>query len=190
MITIIGVGALGSHVALALRNLKQGLRVIDFDNVEQKNVLAQFHTKMSLRRNKAHALSQTFQGLFGVKVDVVPHKLTNDNKNEVLKGSELLIDCTDNITAREIIKCWAKDNQIPCLHGALSADGTFARIIWDEVFVADAEGNEGEATCIDGEHLPFFMLAASTMAIEAERFLKSGKKHSIQLTPSGTIRLI
>jgi len=189
MIVIVGAGALGSHVALFLRNLERSIVIVDFDRVEQKNVLAQFHTKMGLRKNKAQALSQAIQGMFGVSVSTVPHKITKDNVNMVLDGAELVIDCTDNIEARNTIQGFVTDVDTPCLHGALSADGTFARVMWAEDFVADAEGEDGEATCIDGEHLPFFAAAAAYLAVEAKRFLDTGKKQSFQLTPAGLVRL-
>lgn len=189
MITIVGAGALGSHVALFLRNIKHKIRIVDFDKVEQKNTLAQFHTKMGLRRNKAMALDVALKGMFGANIEVRPHKLYKDNVDPLLRDSDLVIDCTDNIAARNCIQGFVTDVDLPCLHGALSADGTFARIMWAEDFMADAEGEEGEVTCIDGEHLPFFAAAASYLAIEAQRFLETGKKQSFQLTPTGLIRL-
>ena len=100
-----------------------------------------------------------------------------------------MLDCTDNIAARKLIKDYASEYAIPTLHGALSADGTFARVMWSEHFEADAEGEDGEATCIDGEHLPFFAAAASYLSIEAQRFLATGKKQSFQLSPAGVSRL-
>lgn len=189
MITIIGVGALGSHVALLLRNMKEGLKVVDFDRVEQKNIQAQFHTKMSLGKNKAQALSQAFQGMFGVKVECIPHRLTLDNAQGILQSAALIIDCTDNIAARQIITSTCRRHNIPCLHGALSASGDFGRVIWDEHFEPDAEGEGTGATCVDGEHLPFFAAVAAHLAVEVQRFLKTGKKCSYQLTPAGSIRL-
>jgi molybdopterin/thiamine biosynthesis adenylyltransferase len=162
---------------------------VDFDRVEQKNTQAQFHTKMSLGKNKAQALSQAFLGLFGAQVASVPHKLVRGNAKDVLGASELVLDCTDNIEAREVIILACRLCKVPCLHGALAASGDFARLVWDDHFVPDAEGAEAAATCIDGEHLPFFAAAAAFMAIEAQRFLRTGKKSSYQLTPAGVIRL-
>jgi molybdopterin/thiamine biosynthesis adenylyltransferase len=189
MITIVGVGALGSHVALLLRNEKTGQKVVDFDRVEQKNTQAQFHTIMSLGKNKAQAFSQALQGLFGVQVAFVPHRLTDDNARHLLGASRVVLDCTDNIEARRIITLTCRLCKVPCLHGALSAAGDFARVVWDEHFVPDDEGKDAAATCIDGEHLPFFAAAAAYMAIEVQSFLKTNKKRSWQLTPSGIVRL-
>lgn len=189
MIVIVGVGALGSHLTLFARNWKGPLRIVDFDKVEQKNTQSQFHSKMGLRRNKAQAIQQSLQGLFGVKVDIIPHKLTDDNTDALLSGASLVIDCTDNAAARQTIQKFVRANNIPCLHGCLDAAGEFGRVVWDEYFVADVEGQEGQATCEDGEALPFFALVAAQTAVIAQKFLDSGEKRSVQISPVGIMRL-
>lgn len=188
-ITVVGVGAFGSNAVLALRNLKSKIRVVDFDTIERKNVMSQMHTLMSLRQNKALAIQKALSGLFGVQVEAIPHRLTKDNSQALLGGSSLVIDGTDNIEARRVISLYVRANNIPCLHGGLSADGTFARVMWNELFEPDAEGAEGQATCEDGEHLPFFMMAASVMATTVQLFLKTGKRQSFQITPGNVMRL-
>jgi molybdopterin/thiamine biosynthesis adenylyltransferase len=118
MITVVGLGALGSHVVQFLRNEPSGIHVVDFDRVESKNVGAQFHTKMGLGKNKASALDRAMEGLFGVKVArISPVKLTDCNNFALLEGSDLIIDCTDNQEARIIISEWCTDSGVPCLHG-------------------------------------------------------------------------
>ena len=189
MITIIGVGALGSHVALALRNEKTGLKVVDFDRVERKNTYAQFHTIMKMGANKAQALQQSFMGLFGVTIYSVPYKLLWDNAEALLETSKLVIDCTDNLDARNVISGACHDLKLPLLHGALAASGDFARVIWSEHFKADAEPDGDGTTCVDGDHLPFYLMASAFLALEAQNFLKTGKKRSWQLSPAGVTRL-
>ncbi len=188
-VVIVGVGALGSHLALLARNWDARLRLVDFDRVEQKNVQAQFHSRMGLGRNKAQALQQALQGLFGLKVESLPRRLEANNAVQLLGGSVLVIDCTDNAEARRHIQEFVRQHEIPCVHGALAADGTFARVIWDEHFVADEEDEPGQATCEDAEQLPFFALAGAHMAQEAQRFLKDGSKRSLQITPTSVLRL-
>lgn len=188
MIIIVGVGALGSNAALFLRNEEAGLKVVDFDRVEMKNTQSQFHTKMGMSKNKALSLQASFQGLFGVKIEAVPHKLTKDNIDMVCEDPDLILDCTDNIEARHLIQGYALDLSIPCLHGAVDAGGEFAQIAWSDVFSPDEESGDG-ATCENGEHLPFFARVAGHLAIEASYFFKSGKRRSFQLTPSGLIQV-
>jgi hypothetical protein len=189
MIIIVGAGALGSHVALLLRNEDFGIKVVDFDRVEKKNTMSQFHTKMGLGKNKAKALQQSMAGLFDTQIHAIPYKLTDNNVAPLLTGAELVIDCTDNIEARTLIQNFCKSNNYDCLHGALAASGDFSRVMWTEHFAPDAESQEGEATCEDGEHLPFIMATSSWMAVVAQHFLGTNKKKSYQLTPSGVTRL-
>lgn len=185
-ITLIGLGALGSHAALGLRNVGH-VKLVDFDLVEQKNTLAQFHTKMSLRRNKAKALQQAFQGFWGIKVETVPYKVTNDNVVVILGGSDLVIDCTDNIAARSCIKDFCVKLNIPLLHGAMNEDGTFAQVVWTEEF--EVEAGAGGATCEDGENLPFHLLVGAYIAQVAKIFLDSGKRINWQIGASSAMRI-
>lgn len=190
-IVIVGVGALGSHVALFLRNLPHELVLVDFDRVENKNILGQFHTAMGAGRNKAMALQQVMSGMFKVKTTAVPHKLDDHNLGQVLQGrtAALILDCTDNIRARCLIQGYVQACGLPCLHGALSADGTFGRIMWTEHFKPDAEGTEGQATCEGGENLPFHGLVAAKVAQVTQEFLKTGKRSSWQVAGGTFIRL-
>lgn len=188
MIVIVGVGALGSHVALLGRNWKPGLKLVDHDRVEMKNVLAQFHGKQGVGKNKAQGLAQGLLGFFGIRAEAVPHKITSDNADVLLRGSELVLDCTDNVEARRVITESTMRLGLPCLHGALSADGSFGRVVWAEHFRPDTE-TPGQATCEDGEFLPFFGQVGGVMAGAAQQFLRTGAKQSFQVLPGAVIRL-
>jgi molybdopterin-synthase adenylyltransferase len=186
-VTIIGVGALGSHVALFLRN-EADLKLIDMDRIEQKNVLAQFHSKPGVGKNKAQSLQQSMGFLFGLKPTAVPHRLTADNATQLLSGADLLLDCLDNAPAREVVQAFARHTKTPCLHGALAADGSYGRVVWDENFVIDSENVAGQATCEGGEHLPFIAVASSMIAKAAQDFLLRGKKLDYAIHPGGVMR--
>lgn len=187
-ITIVGVGALGSWLLLAARNLDVTFKVIDFDKVERKNTLSQFHTKMGVGKNKAKAIAQTMQGLFGIRIETVPHKLTSDNVTALLGDADIVVDCVDNSEARRVIQDYIRANDIPCLHGALAADGAYGQVMWDNLFSIDG-GGEGQATCEDGEHLPFIMSVSSDLAQALKDYLGEGKMNSCQRFPGGIFRL-
>ena len=108
---------------------------------------------------------------------------------ELLGDARLVIDCTDNAEARRLIQSFVRARDLPCLHGALSADGGFARVVWDEYFVLDQESTAGEATCEDGAQLPFFAMAAATLASSAQAFLQASARASYQLTPGNLVRI-
>lgn len=188
-IIVIGVGALGSHFVLFARNLGHPIKLIDMDRVEQKNTQGQFHSKMGLGKNKAQAMQQALQGLWGFKVEVVPYKLTPDNAEVLLDDACLIIDATDNAAARRAIMSMVRTHKVPCLHGALAADGSFGQVVWDEFFKEDEEGEVGQATCEDGENLPFHASVAAQMVLSAQKFLKTGVKISYQMTHGSLLRI-
>lgn len=188
-VVVVGVGALGSHVAMFARNWKEPLRLIDFDRVEGKNILAQVHSKLGQGQNKARALSQLLAGLWGTSVEAIPHKLSSDNVAPLLGDAALVLDCVDNIEARLLIQRFVRAREIPCLHGALSADARFGRIVWDDAFVPDAEGAQGAPTCVAGEGLPFFGMMGGWLAGTARAFLDAGARSSYQLTPTNIVCL-
>jgi hypothetical protein len=58
----------------------------------------------------------------------------------------------------------ARAAQVPLLHGALAADGTFGLVRWDDRFTVDREDTASQATCEGGEHLPVIGLMGATLA--------------------------
>ena len=182
-ITIAGVGALGSHVLQFIRNFDANIKIIDLDKVEQKNIKSQFHARNSTGKSKTQAATQLMQFLFNLKTDSIPHKLTNDNFSQVLKGSDLIIDCFDNYESRNIIQQYAKKNNIACLHGCLAANGEFGRVVWTEKMVIDKEANAGAATCHDGDFLPFIATVSALIARAAQEYLDKNIKVGYEVTP-------
>jgi len=59
---------------------------------------------MGVGKNKTYALRQVMQGMFGLVLETFPVKLVEDNVESLLAGSDLIIDCTDNIEARDLIQ--------------------------------------------------------------------------------------
>ena len=140
-------------------------------------------------RNKAQALKEFLQGAFARFVEAVPHRLESTNIRMLLGDATLVIDCTDNAATRCLIQSFVRENNIPCLHGAVSADGTFGRVIWDQDFVPDEEGVAGAPTCEGGEALPFFALMGAQVALVAQQFLTTGRRFSYQMTPTSLMRV-
>lgn len=188
-VVVVGVGALGSHVAQFVRNLDVNLVLVDFDRVEQRNVQSQFHGKPSVGKSKVQSLGQSLQFLFGLKVETNPHKVTADNVEVILGGADLVLDCLDNGEARRLVQKFVRKAKIPCLHGALAPDGTFGQVMWDEDFRIDDEDVVGAATCEGGEFLPFIALVSSFMALAVQGFAAKGHKTSFHVHPGGAARI-
>lgn len=183
-LVVVGVGALGSHLVPLLRSLKGcQVKVIDFDRIEQKNTMSQFHAKSHVGKPKTLGLQQVMKLLWGVRLDVVPHKLEGNNAEQLLGGADLVIDCLDNGAGRRVVQAFVREHDIPCVHGALAEDGAFGRVCWDHKFVIDDEPDKGAATCEDGEHLPFISVTSSLLARAVQLFIEEGQKSGYEITP-------
>jgi hypothetical protein len=189
MIVVVGVGALGSHLVQFIRNEELGIKIIDFDRVEQKNVRSQFHGRPGVGRHKVAALQQTMDFLFRRSLQTVSHELVASNVDVLMKGATLVVDCLDNGASRSLVQDYARQHGLPCLHGALAAGGEFGRSIWDEQFVVDSEVGAGAATCEDGEILPFIALTAAYMARSVQIFLRDARKVGFSISPAGVVTI-
>jgi molybdopterin-synthase adenylyltransferase len=185
LVIVLGVGALGSHLVMNIRNEDASLKVVDYDRVEAKNTQSQFHGRPHIGKLKVASLQQTMQFLFGSKVAVVPHRLTADNVDALLGGADLVVDALDNGASRRLVQAYVRTHDVACLHGALAADGAFGRVCWEPGFEIDDETNAGAATCHDGEHLPFVVTVAAYMAVAVKQWLKNGRKVGFQVSPVG-----
>jgi|SRR5215217_7591877 len=182
-----GVGAIGSQAAVLCRNLEATLVFIDFDRVESKNLLAQAYVKPSVGKNKAEALKLQLLNLHGVKAESFGVRVTRDNVAALCSGADLLVDCFDNQDSRQLLSAFARAAGKPLLHGAVSADGTFGLVRWDERFVPDAEDSAGQATCEGGAHLPLLGLLAATLARSVQDFVKQGVRRDALVNLSSVV---
>ncbi len=150
-IVFCGVGALGSTAVLCCRNLPAEagveLALVDFDRVEAKNLRAQAFTKQALGKNKAEALKLQLWNFWNVKAEAYPVRLTADNVASLCAGAALLVDCFDNLAGRQVLSAHARAVGVPLVHAALSGDGSFGLVRFDERFRPDAEDHAGQATC-------------------------------------------
>ena len=175
-IVFCGVGALGSTAAVLCRNLDATLVFADFDRVESKNLLAQAFVKQSVGKNKAEALKLQLLNFHGVKCEALGVRVTSQNVQAVCKDAGLIVDAFDNAASRSLLSEHARASGVALVHAAISGDGTFGLVRWDERFTADAEDHAGQATCEGGEHLPLIGLLGAALARTIHDFVKSGAR--------------
>jgi molybdopterin-synthase adenylyltransferase len=187
-IAICGVGALGSTTVQLCRNLAAELRVIDFDRVESKNLAAQWFVKQSLGKNKAEAVRLQLANFYGIKAEAMTVRLAANNAAQLLADCNLAVDCFDNADSRLVLSDAARAASLPLVHAALSGDGTFGMVRWDERFTPDREDTAGQATCEGGEHLPLIGIVASTLARAVQDFVKDGSMRDYLVSLSGVVR--
>lgn len=120
-ITIIGAGGLGSPVALYLAAAGIGtLRIIDGDDVDISNLQRQIIYKTNHIGAQKVASAQKVLGALNshVSVEPIPTFITSDNVDDLLKGTDIVLDCCDSFSTRLLINksCW--ELGIPLISGA------------------------------------------------------------------------
>ena len=184
-IVFCGVGALGSNAVVFCRNLDAQLVLVDFDRVESKNCLSQAFVKPSVGKNKAEALKLQLGSFWGVKAESFGVRVEETNVATLCGTADLVVDAFDNAKSRRTLSTWARSADKPLVHAAVSADGTFGLVRWDERFAPDEEGAPGQATCEGGEHLPLIALVSSTLARTIQDFVSKGTKRDAMIALSG-----
>lgn len=173
-IVFCGVGALGSNAVLSCRNLDAQLVFVDFDRVESKNTLAQAYVKTSVGKNKADALRAQLLAFHGIKAEAFGVRLVEENVGTLCGPADLLVDAFDNAKSRRLLSSFARAHGKPLVHAAVSADGTFGLVRWDERFEADEEDAPGQPTCEGGEHAPLIALVAATLGRSIQDHVRTG----------------
>lgn len=131
-IAIIGLGAVGSWAATLLlhslsaqsqkRGRKTELLLIDRDIVEKHSLKYQNYSEKNVGLPKAEAMARKIKNAVGLPID-----LDSFNIEQALKGTQLIIDCTDNLETRLLINNFCMKNKIPWIYsGAVASTGVVA----------------------------------------------------------------
>jgi molybdopterin-synthase adenylyltransferase len=140
-ITVCGAGALGANISENLARSGAGsLVVIDRDRIEERNLSTQPYYKSDIGSYKAKILTNTLYRALGVTVDGRSKELTTTNAPQLLRDTNLVIDTFDNSVARQAVKDYCKDAQLPCLHVGLASD--YAEVIWNDIYRVPSPVND------------------------------------------------
>lgn len=141
-ITLVGAGFLGSHVAEELAKLfySQDLfpykfRIIDYDTWEDRNAANQNVSLVRAKTGQHKAVTcAEMAGSYSQnnEAEAITEKLTYENMESLLGGSDLIIDMVDNIPTRQLL--WVagiSGKYAPVLHAGVSKTGN-GLIMWSE----------------------------------------------------------
>ncbi len=180
-VLIIGMGGLGSPVALYLAAAGVGALVIcDFDEVDHSNLQRQIahgeedvgRLKVDSAREAIHAINPECQ------VITIPEKLTGDQLMQQVIMNDLVIDCSDRFSTRFEINRYCVDMQTPLVSGAAiqfggqlavfdsrKPDSPCYRCLYEE-------GEDEELRCAEnGVIAPLVGVIGSMQALEAVKIL-------------------
>lgn len=100
-IVIVGAGAIGSFVTLALAKMGyHNLHVYDFDTIDEANIGNQFYPTTAVGQPKTLALAEMIHMFSGVKITTYEGKL--DEKSPRL-NADIVISAVDSMEVRKLI---------------------------------------------------------------------------------------
>ena len=118
---IIGVGGLGSPVAMYLASAGVGhLMISDDDQVELSNLQRQIiHGSDDVGLDKVLSGKQTLQGLNpDIQVDAIGKRLLGDELQQAVQQANVVLDCSDNFSTRFAVNAACVATQTPLVSGA------------------------------------------------------------------------
>lgn len=120
-VLVIGLGGLGSSCVPFLASSGVGqLTLVDFDSIEVTNLQRQvIYQESQLQQNKALAAKTFIAGLNSqCQVNAITRKLTDDEREELVKNHDVVLDCTDNLTIRQQLNQSCFNHKTPLVSGA------------------------------------------------------------------------
>lgn len=127
--TVVGCGGLGGSVIEALARIGIGsLRVIDGDVFEASNLNRQLLcTESVLGRSKAEVAAERIRAINSdVTADPVVGYLDEGNAASLLRGTNCVVDCLDNLEARFWLAHACQQLGTPVVYGAIA--GWFGQV--------------------------------------------------------------
>ena len=139
-IAVIGCGGIGGAAIEILARMGVGqLNIIDEDEFDVSNLNRQLMSSIdTIGKSKAITSKERVQLINPhTIVNAFDEKLTENNLEKILKDCDVIIDALDNIYTRIIVSRYAKENNIPFIHGAIH--GTLGQL---SVFTKDTKSYE------------------------------------------------
>jgi molybdopterin/thiamine biosynthesis adenylyltransferase len=126
-ILIIGAGGLGSAAAPYLAAAGVGkITLVDHDKVELTNLQRQImHKQNSIGKSKVESGKQFLQSINpALTINAITEKASEGLLKELLPTVNLVLDCTDNFTTRQLINAACFSHKVALVSGsALKFDG-------------------------------------------------------------------
>ncbi len=121
-VLIAGAGGLGSPIAMYLAAAGVGhLVLVDRDTVDRSNLNRQLlHWEKDIGISKAISAEEKLRGQNPhIRIDSCRETLDESNADRLVRGSDVIVDATDNYASRYLLNRIAGCRGLPLVHGAI-----------------------------------------------------------------------
>ena len=151
VITVIGCGGIGGAVIeMLVRMGVNNLKIVDKDTFDYSNINRQLMSSVDrIGQPKTDVTAEIIQSINPfVDVEIFNTELNQDNVDDIIKDSIIVVDALDNLKTRIITSRTALKYEIPFVHGAIH--GTMGQITtftsetpsYEETFNLPSSGKE------------------------------------------------
>ncbi len=120
---VAGAGGLGSPLLLYLAAAGVGtLRICDFDSIDLSNLNRQIlHSVQTIGMLKVDSASSRLKALNPhLNIVTISEPLEARNVDSLTEGSDVIVDCLDNFTARHLLNHVSIQKKIPLIHAGIA----------------------------------------------------------------------
>jgi molybdopterin/thiamine biosynthesis adenylyltransferase len=164
-ITVVGAGAIGSFVVLALAKMGfNRITVYDFDTVSEENIGSQFYSMDSVKCKKVNALVKLVGEFSPVSIDARDVKLAADTFEDRMKikqqlATSIVISAVDRMDVRRMI--YQNTNAVKLIDPRMAAEYATLQVV-DMLNTASRASYE-KSLFTDGEAVQERCTAKTTM---------------------------
>ncbi len=122
-VALIGVGTIGSHLALTLARMQIPFTMYDEDTIEEHNLATQAYTRLDLGSYKVDAIAKQCHDIGAEGIEAIRSMFAADTLLETVLDDTytLIVSCVDSIDARRDIARLVPDT-LPIIDGRVGAE--------------------------------------------------------------------
>lgn len=187
--TILGLGAIGSRVAIEIARIFGNpywawqsppiIEIVDSDKVELKNVYNQVYAPRHVGQKKATIIQYMMSDISSIQVAAIHNRVSESNISRIVRHSDLVIDCFDNAQSKLIVAAECALNNIACLHVGMNVG--YGGIRWNSLSytVSDNDGAPDVCTSDLNPGLSQFVAAATISVIL--HYIETGEQKNLTI---------
>lgn len=190
-ILIVGLGGLGCAASQYLASAGVGhLTLVDFDTVSLSNLQRQIlHTDETIGQPKVESAKARLQAINPtIRIEAINQKCSDEQWAELIANTDLVLDCTDNVTVRNQLNFQCFKQKRPLVSGsAIRFEGQISVFTYQEnepcYQCLSSLFGDGTLSCVEaGVIAPIVGVIGSFQALEAiKTLLNIGKTLSGKL---------
>lgn len=118
-VALIGVGTIGSHLALTLARMQISFTMYDPDKIEEHNIATQAYIRRDIGKYKVEAMASACEAIGAEGIEAISRVYS---EAYTATPCDILVSCVDSIEARREIALALEETSMPIIDGRVGAE--------------------------------------------------------------------